>query len=96
MTNAKDKAMSGEAWAELCDRLKMAGALVSRGPDDELTRAEGYRYLSRITRAALETFVENADPEAPILGRVVHETAKMGADNPDNHYFKAPIRGDRA
>jgi acylphosphatase len=65
-------------------------------PSDPLTRAEGFRYLSRITRAALQTFVEHNDPRAPVLQRVVHETAKMGADNPDNVYLNAAISGEHA
>jgi hypothetical protein len=45
-------------------------------------------------RAALETFVEFSDPMAPVLRRAVHETVKMGADNPDNWYENAPLHGD--
>ena len=94
--DANARIFSGATWNEFCDTLKMAGSVISRegSPEDAFTRAEGYRYLSRITRAALETFVENADPLAPVLGRVVHETAKMGADNPDNRYFNAAISGE--
>ena len=90
---ARRRVVSGEAWAQFCDMLKMAGGVVLEGPDDELTRAEGYRYLARLMRAATETFVEHADPLAPVLSRVVHETAKMGNDNPDNVYFNAAISG---
>ena len=39
-------------------------------------------------------FVEHADPKAPVLHRVAHETVKLGADNPDNHYLTAAINGD--
>ena len=75
--------------------LEMAGMVIERDstPDDPLVKAEGYRYLSRIARAGLEAFVEHADPTAPELRRMIHETVKMGADNPDNHYFNAPITG---
>ena len=85
----------GTSWREFCDLLKAAGDVLLREgtPDDPLTRAEGVRYLTRITRAALQTFVEHADPAAPVLQRVVHETAKMGSDNPDNHYFNAAVSG---
>ena len=62
-------------------------------PKDPLTQAEGYRYLSRLVRAGLEGFVEYADPKAPVFRRMVHETVKMGADNPDNHYFNAAVSG---
>ena len=77
---------SGEAWSEFCHNLEAAGVnLMNFGaPMDPLTQAEGYRYLSRLTRAGLEAFVEHRDPAAPVLARMVHETVKMGADNPDN------------
>jgi len=90
-----DQLMSGVAWEEFCDNLKMAGQIVmaDKAPDDPLTRAEGFRYLSRLTRAALEAFVEYSDPLAPVLFRPVHETAKMGADNPDFYYQWAAIDG---
>jgi len=87
--------LDGSAWERFCDTLKMAGAVVLREsvPSDPLTRTEGYRYLSRLARAGLEAFVERADPLAPVLFRPVHETVKMGADNPDNRYEWAAISG---
>lgn len=92
---AHRRAMSGESWEDFCDLLKAAGSVLQREgtPDDPLTRAEGLRYLTRLTRAALEAFVEHADPNVPTLRRMVHETAKMGNDNPDNHYLNAAIDG---
>jgi hypothetical protein len=97
MSTATDRStqrvVDGTAWNELLDRLRDAGKIVQTGPADPLTRAEGYRYLSRLLRAGLEAFVEHADPLAPTLRRPVHETIKMGADNPDNHYFHASISG---
>lgn len=88
--------MSGATWSEFCDNLKKAGEIVMRdaSPADPLNRAEGFRYLSRITRTIVESFVENSDPLAPVLFRPVHETAKMGADNPDNYYQYATISGE--
>ena len=86
---------SGKAWEEFCDDLKAAGAsLMYPGtPRDPFQQAEGVRYLTRLTRAGLEAFVEYSDPAFPVLRRMVHETVKMGADNPDNHYFNAQISG---
>lgn len=88
--------VSGKAWEEFCENLKVAGAaLVYPGaPQDAAQQAEGVRYLTRLTRAALEAFVEYNDPKYPVLRRTVHETIKMGADNPDNHYLNAQISGD--
>ena len=89
------RVVTGQAWVEFCDNLKTAGAaLVYPGaPQDPAQQAEGVRYLSRLTRAALEAFVEYGDPKYPIFRRIVHETIKMGADNPDNHYLNAQISG---
>ncbi len=58
------RVMSGESWEDFCDALKGAGQtiLAEGSPDNPLDRAEGYRYLSRLTRAALEAFLEYADP----------------------------------
>ncbi len=88
--------VDGTVWNQFCDTLKMAGNVVMspNAPSDPLDRMEGFRYLSRITGAALKAFVEHNDPLAPVLMRVVHETAKMGADHPDNYYQNAAISGE--
>lgn len=87
--------VSGEAWEEYCDTLKAAGASLKfpGTPQDPFNQAEGYRYLARLARAGLEGFLEDADARAPVLKRVVHETVKLGADNPDNYYQNASISG---
>ena len=92
----EERIVSGQAWNEFCDNLKAAGAaLVFPGaPQEPFDQAEGYRYLTRLTRASLEAFVEFADPKFPVLRRMVHETVKMGADNPDNYYQNAKISGE--
>eukprot|EP00659_Diplonema_papillatum_P012850 gene12850-19806_t len=92
---AVQKLVSGKAWEDFCDTLKAAGASLSfpGAPRDGFNLAEGHRYLTRLTRAGLMAFVEYADPKNPILHRVVHETVKMGSDNPDNHYLTACISG---
>jgi hypothetical protein len=94
--NDVEKVQSGAAWAEFCDRLRAAGnpMFAANMPDNAFDRAEGTRYLTRLVRCALETFVEFADPARPVLRRTVHESVKMGADNPDNWYENAPVHGD--
>ena len=79
---AARRIMDGTTWEEFCDTLKAAGSVVlgEGSPEDPFDRAEGFRYLSRLLRSALESFVENADPLAPELRRTAHETIKMGAD----------------
>ncbi|MBW2261201.1 MAG: DUF1214 domain-containing protein [Deltaproteobacteria bacterium] len=95
-SEAEKRILDGTSWNEFCDSIKMAGSLIlaDGAPDDPLTRAEGFRFLSRVTRTALEAFVEHADPLAPTLHRPVHETVKMGADNPDNYYQFSRISGE--
>jgi len=85
----------GTTWDAFCDALKEAGAAVVRpgSPSDDFDRAEGYRYLSRLTRLALEKYVEFSDPLAPEFYRLSHETAKIGIDNPDSAYLNATLSG---
>lgn len=87
--------LDGTAWSEFCDALKQAGNVVLEegSPNSAFDRAEGFRYLSRLVRAGLEAGMEYADPLAPELVRICHETIKMGADNPDNFYQNAAISG---
>jgi hypothetical protein len=64
-------------------------------PATALDRAEGWRYLSRLTRAALERSIEFDDPDFPVFYALSHTTIKIGSDNPDNIYRNANIAGDR-
>ena len=95
-SDAAERILDGRSWSDFCDSLKGAGEVILRdaSPRDPFDRAEGFRYLSRLTRAALESFLEFADPLYPVLRRPAHETVKIGADNPDNYYQSAPLRGD--
>jgi hypothetical protein len=91
----EERITSGEAWSGFCDALKSAGntILSDSAPVDAIDRAEGFRYLTRLVRMGLESQLEYGDPKAPVLYRNVHETAKLGADNPDNRYLSASISG---
>ncbi|SFV17305.1 DUF1214 domain-containing protein [Pseudoduganella namucuonensis] len=96
-----DSAMPGDdvgrAWERFGDIVKRAGAQITRpeAPSDAFSRAEGYRYLSRLLRIGLEMYVESGDPDFPVFIVPSHETAKIGADNPDNLYQVARISGAR-
>lgn len=93
--DAQAEVLDGRVWAEFCDALKAAGEVVLADtvPMDPQDRAEGWRYLTRLTRAGLSFFMESSDPEAPSFRRAVDETIKMGMDNPDNVYLAAPVKG---
>ncbi len=85
-----------EEWSTFCRALEQAGQvlLADAAPDTPLDRAEGLRYLARLTREMLYSCVDNADPDRPRLHRL--DLVKIGADNPDNVYLSATIRGDRS
>ena len=91
-----ERVVSGKSWEEFCEQLKLAGNVLKYPgtPQDAFQQAEGLRYLTRLTRAGLEAYVEFSDPSFPVFRRMVHETVKMGADNPDNYYFNAPLNGE--
>ena len=94
--DARARLQDGRVWRDFCRALERAGETILRGDAaalDALDRAEGFRYLSRLARLGLESFVEFDDPEHPVLFRPAHETIKLGADNPDNFYQKASISG---
>lgn len=91
----EERILTGKAWEDYCDTIKAAGTamLFPGSPKDAFNQAEGYRYLSRLVRGGLEAFIEYADPLFPTFQRMVHETVKLGADNPDNLYISARISG---
>ncbi|MET8758800.1 DUF1214 domain-containing protein [Lentzea sp. NPDC004782] len=86
--------MPDQAWSQFCRALEKAGEVIGSGPDTPLDRAEGYRYLARLTREMLYSCLDNADPDFPRFHQL--DLVKIGADNPDNVYLSANIRGDRA
>ena len=95
MDEITQKVVDGTAWREFCDMLADAGqAILAEGnPDSPLDRAEGFRMLTRLLRGALETKLEFGRPDDPVLVRACHETVKIVAENPDNHYLGATLDG---
>jgi hypothetical protein len=95
MDEVTRKVVDGTAWREFCDLLADAGeAVLAEGnPDDPFDRTEGFRMLTRLLRGALETHLENGRPTHPKLICTCHETIKIVAENPDNHYLGASLDG---
>ena len=88
---------SGQLWRDFCAALADAGEQIlgSTVPQDDLTSAEGLRYLTRLLRLSLEKNIEFADPNYPQFYSLSHETAKIGNDNPDNFYQNCAVDGRR-
>lgn len=87
----------GKLWGDFCDGLKACGEriLTDATPADALTRAEGFRYLTRLLRLSLEKNIEFDNVDYPQFYSLSHETAKIGNDNPDNYYLNCAVNGNR-
>jgi hypothetical protein len=85
--------LSGEVWAQFCDELKALGADMLRptAPKAPVDLAKGHRFLTRMLRSAFELIVESGDAAVPALTVSLHETMKLGWDNPDNIHHNAYI-----
>ncbi len=95
MDETTQKVVDGTAWREFCELLADAGtAILAEGnPSDPLDRAEGFRMLTRLLRGALESKLEYGRAAQPALICTCHETIKIVAENPDNHYLGASLDG---
>ena len=86
-----------EKWDTFCENLKEVGSIIeSESSLSETDQAEGYRYLLRLMRLSLEMNLEHSNPSSPSFYNLSHETAKIGADNPDNIYLNANIDGKQS
>ena len=81
------------AWTDFADRVKAAGeAITGDGyPDDPRMRAEGYRYVGRLTSLAHQLYLEFGDTDRPSLFRYGDDTTPFGATNTDNNYCRAML-----
>lgn len=70
---ARERLISGQAWDDFCDTLKLAGRHISAvdGPLSDLDRAEWYRFMTRLARSSMERLIENAEPTRPRLRDMV-------------------------
>jgi hypothetical protein len=102
---AAQRLLSGRAWEDYCDVLRLAGRALERFGDEPtaLDRAEWYRFLTRLTRNGLERFVENCEPERPRL-RDAPWRQSINFQSPDQDHLLAEfvdgshayvIRGNR-
>ena len=83
------------AWEDFCSSLARAGdEMLRQCPSgDELDCAEGFRYLSRLTRAAFEQAFEAAGPDAPRIEPMYALRTSIAQRNPDQVYLRAALSG---
>jgi hypothetical protein len=83
--------LSGKTWDEFCDALKAAGRdILENSAADELERAEGFRYLARLSAHGLRNSFSSAALSAPTFN---YDAPKIGANNPDFLYGVCRISG---
>jgi hypothetical protein len=82
-------------WEAFCDGLKASGRdiLATAEGADEVSRAEGLRYLTRLLRGGIERQIEYADPLDPFMAPTKNERLKWGLDNPDSVYLMTEVDG---
>ena len=79
------------SWNAFCDQLRSAGQqILEQAPEDNLDRAEGFRYLARLTSHALGRFTERPNPTRPAISYV---SPRIGGDNPDFLYGSCTVSG---
>lgn len=83
------------AWEQFCDALKRAGQVLRRPqtPQDELTQAEGLRFLVHMLRVGFENGLDFADPVHPVLERMIDATKVCEGVTSDARYHHAFLDG---
>ena len=87
-----DDRSHADAWADFCAALAAAGRLIEQRSADDLERAEGYRFLTRLARGGLYSHFEAGNPRYPFIS-TMPDMVKIGSDNPDALYQTSPIDG---
>jgi hypothetical protein len=89
--------VSGHAWHDFCDVLRMAGDAVEQmgGDITDVDRAEWYRCVTRVLRVACERYLENAEPDQPRL-RITPWRTSINVQSPDQDHLLCELvdRGD--
>ena len=88
-----EEVFDNSSWNAFCDQLRGAGEqILANAPTDNLDRAEGFRYLARLTSHALGRYTERPNPLRPQFD---YRAPRIGGDNPDFLYGSASITGAR-
>jgi hypothetical protein len=85
---AAARLLSGRAWDDFLDVLRIAGHTVDRWGDEigDLERAEWYRFMTRVVRNGCERFMENCEPYRPRL-RDAPWKSSINFQSPDQDHF---------
>lgn len=87
---------SPEIWQRVIKVMEEMQALVWDDPkvQDNLTRAEGVRQLTRLISGGQRITMENMDPDYPQFQQLLGTKIQFGLPSADCHYTWAPMHGD--
>jgi hypothetical protein len=76
-----------EAWIQAQTAALDVVRTATGVPESEVDLAEGYRWVTRLSRLALDWIVEGSDPLHPVIFTLQDEYKKLLVDNPDTNYL---------
>ena len=76
-----------DAWVQAQTAALDVVRQATEVPESETDLAEGYRWVTRLSRLALDWIVEGSDPLHPQIFTLQDEYKKLLVDNPDTHYL---------
>jgi hypothetical protein len=84
---------TGTTWLEFCRSIEQAAScFTDRQVElDEVDRAEGLRFLGRLTRSALQALDPSDDPRRPRFAPFGPPDVTFGIPNPDNLYQRCSV-----
>jgi hypothetical protein len=85
-----------QAWTEAQSAALDVVHNATGVPESEVDLAEGYRWVTRLARLALDWIVERSDPLHPQLFTLQDEYRKLLVDNPDVHYLFCVLDDSRS
>lgn len=85
---AAERLLSGRAWDDFCETLKIAGRRIQEFGNEpsEIDRAEWYRYMTRLARSSMERLIENYEPTRPRL-RDMPWRQSINVQSPDQDHL---------
>lgn len=97
MSNQSSANPAADAWEHFCEEIKQAGQVLLREstPQDEVTQAEGLRYLARQLHVGFENAYELADLDNPRLHPMVGSHKLYEGVTGDCRYHHAYFDGSK-
>ena len=85
-----------DAWVQAQTAALDVVRQATEVPDSGVDLAEGYRWVTRLSRLALDWIVERSDPLHPQLFTLQDDYRKLLVDNPDVHYLFSVLDDSRS